>query len=146
MRNSGLFLAGILAWAGLSLCTLSARAETAPTSVWVFTTDRLPEIRGLDLATQVLTLDAIKKPLKSLSFVYPGTEEAARQQALAVINSPKGQDVLAQMRTNAQAVALAWQHGIDKLPAVLVDETYVVYGVYDVRSALDRVERVRHAQ
>jgi integrating conjugative element protein (TIGR03757 family) len=123
------------------LVTLQASAQ--PESVWVFTTATLPTLRQLDLSTQVFTLDAIEKPLRHLSFPYPGSEDAARNQAVLMINSRQGQAVLEQLRRNAQALALAWQSGIDKLPAVLVDQTYVVYGEYDVQIALDRVALFR---
>ncbi|MCB1674823.1 MAG: TIGR03757 family integrating conjugative element protein [Halioglobus sp.] len=123
--------------------TLAVPALAAPAAVWVFTTAQLPPLQRLELATQVWVLDAIEAPLHALSFPFPGSEEAARRQAVAVINAPRGQAMLAQLRRHAQAVALAWQSGIEKLPAVLVDQRYVVYGEYDVQAALARVARFR---
>ena len=79
----------------------------------------------------------------ALAFPFPGSEEAARRQAVTLLNAPQGQALLAQLRRHAQAVALAWQSGIEKLPAVLVDQRYVVYGAYDVQAALARVARFR---
>ena len=50
------------------------------------------------------------------------------------------------MRESAEATTIAWMHGIEKLPAVLVNEQYVVYGVFDVAAAIDQVARFRSAR
>ena len=130
------------------VCGISTAAAVAapPESVWVFTTQQLPAVQRLDLATEVFVLDSIDTPLKNLSFQNPKNEAAARQHAMAIIQSPEGQAVLAQLKTHAQAVAIAWQSGITKLPAVLVDGDYVVYGEYDVQVAIDHIMRYRHEQ
>ena len=126
---------------------LSSNLSAAETgSVRVFTTDQLPPLKHVDLAEHVFVLDDIEKPLASLSFDYPGSEAQARQQANALLNSPRGQALLAKIKRNATAVAVAWQSGIAKLPAVLVDEQFVVYGEYDVRTAIARVEAHRREQ
>ena len=141
VRASGIF------WGALCAMTLhpvaAIPASTEPASVQVFTTAQLPTLRRLDRATRVWVLDTIENPLKTLSFPYPGNEEAARRQAVSLINSPRGQAVLAQLRSTAQAVALAWQSGIEKLPAVLIDHHYAVYGDYDVQVAVERVALFR---
>ena len=127
----------------LFIATVSA-AETG--RVWVFTTEQLPPLKHTHLAEHVFVLDDIEKPLASLSFDYPGSEAQARQRASALLNSPKGQALLADIKRNTKAVAVAWQSGIAKLPAVLVDEQFVVYGEYDVRTAIGRVEAHRRAR
>ncbi len=147
MRTSSFYkTSGCQVLALLCGITVSAVAQEAPESVWVFTTQRLPALQRLDLATEVFVLDTIEKPLKNLSFQNPKNETAARQHAMAVIRSSEGQAVLAQLKTHAQAVAIAWQSGIAKLPAVLIDGNYVVYGEYDVQVAIDRITRFRHGQ
>ena len=130
------------------LCGLSAATTAAapPESVWVFTARELPDVQRLDLATEIFVLDTMEKPLQNLSFQNPKNDEVARRQAMAVIRSPKGQAVLAELKTHAQAVAIAWQSGIAKLPAVLMDGNYVVYGEYDVQVAIDRIMRYRYGQ
>ena len=114
--------------------------------MWVFTTEQLPPLKQLGLAEHVFVLDDIEKPLATLSFDYPGSEAQARQHASALLNSPQGQALLADIKRNAKAVAVAWQSGIAKLPAVLVDEQFVVYGEYDVRTAIARIEAHRRAR
>jgi integrating conjugative element protein (TIGR03757 family) len=118
-------------------------AASEPASVQVFTTAHLPALQRLDRATRVCVLDAFEAPLKTLSFPYPGSEEGARRQAVSMINSPRGQAALDALRRAAEAAALAWQSGIQRLPAILVDQRYVVYGEYDVQVALERVADFR---
>lgn len=113
--------------------------------MWVFTTEQLPPLKHVGLAEHVFVLDDIEKPLASLSFDYPGSEAQARQRANVILNSPLGRATLADIKRNAKAVAVAWQSGIAKLPAVLVDEQFVVYGEYDVRIAVERIEAHRRA-
>ena len=133
---------------GIVLAALlgKAFAAFADESVWVFTAHQLPPLQHTDKADRVFVLDNVDNALKRLSFANPGNEALAQQRAMAVIQSPKGQAMIARMHGSAQAIAVAWQHGIDKLPAVLVDERYVVYGVYNVESALAQIARVRDAQ
>ena len=126
------------------LGSLSLSAAASP-SVWVFTTEQLPPLKRLDLAHQVFVLDDIEKLLRALAFQYPGSEGKAEQKANVILNSQKGQALLAQIKRNAHSVAIAWQSGIARLPAVLIDEQYVVYGEYNVQIAMDRVKRHRHA-
>ena len=115
-------------------------------TVWVFTTDQLPPLQHTDRADRLFVLDNVDKALKKLSFLNPGNEAQAKQRAMKLIQSPEGQAMIARMRSSAEAIAVAWQHGIEKLPAVLVDEQYVVYGVYNVESALAQIARYRDAR
>ena len=115
-------------------------------TVWVFTVDQLPSLQHTDRADRVFVLDGVDNTLKKLSFANPGDEAQAKQRAMALIQSQDGHAMITRMRHSAEAIAVAWQHGIAKLPAVLVDEQYVVYGVYDVESALAQIARYRDAQ
>ena len=65
---------------------------------------------------------------------------------MTILRSPSGQAAIARMRDSAEATAVAWQHGIEKLPAVLVDEQFVVYGAFDVAFAIAQVARYRDAR
>lgn len=120
--------------------------EPAPGQVWLFTAQQLPPIRHTDRADRLFVLGDVDQSLKALSFANPGNQVQAKQRAMAVIQSTQGQAMIARMRGSVEAIAVAWQHGIEKLPAVLVDECYVVYGVYNVETALQQIERARDAQ
>ena len=135
---------------GIALTVLMALVlpvEAAePATVWVFTADPLPPLQHTEQVDRLFVLDAVDSALKKLSFANPGNEAQAKQRALALIQSRDGQAMTARLRLSAEAIAVAWQHGIAQLPAVLVDERYVVYGVYDVESALTRIAGYRDAQ
>ena len=136
MRSALLFL--------LYIHTIAAQA--AEGTVWVFTANRLPPLQHVDQAERLFVLDHADNALRRLSFPNPGSEAAAREKALLIIQSPRGQEAIARMRESAEATTIAWMHGIEKLPAVLVDEQYVVYGVFDVAAAIDQVARFRSAR
>ena len=135
-------------WIGLVLFVIQVLPAQAndQASVWVFTANRLPTLRNLGHADRVFILDHADNALRGLSFNNPGNEAQARDRAMVIIQSPQGQAAISRMRNSAEAIAVAWQHGIEKLPAVLVDERYVVYGVYDVESAVAQIVRVRDAR
>ena len=120
--------------------------RAADPTVWVFTADRLPSLQNIDKADRLFVLDRADNALKRLSFPNPGVEVAARDRAMGILRSPKGRVALASMRSSAEATVVAWQHGIEKLPAVLVDGQFVVYGLYDVTSAAAHVARYRDAR
>ncbi len=119
---------------------------TSAREVMVFTAEGLAPMTHLEAATAVHHLAPIDPLLDQLSFPYPGSEAAAKARANDVLNSPAGKAVLDAVKTRANAAGLAWLAGIDYLPAVLVSPGYVVYGVYDVREALDRVEEYLNAE
>ena len=69
------------------------------------------------------------------------------QQAAAIIharlNSPSGKRLQSDLAKAQQALTDAWSMGIEKIPAVVVDRRYVVYGEPDVAKALDLINRAR---
>ena len=135
-------------WMTIAGLAMSAQAVLASetSSVWVFTADRLPVLQHVEQADRLFVLDHADTALRGLSFNNPSSEAQARQRAMAIIQSPSGKAAIDRVRNSAEAIAVAWQHGIQKLPAVLVDERYVVYGVYDVESALAQIARYRDAR
>lgn len=128
------------------LLYMGASTALAAETVWVFTAERLPPLQHLDQADRLFVLDHADSALRRLSFPNPGSEVAAKDQALLIIQSPRGQAAIARIRESAEATTVAWMHGIEKLPAVLVDEQFVVYGVFDVAAAVDQVKRYRNAR
>lgn len=127
----------------LVLAVQAGMAQAADSTVWVFTADRLPPLHNVNHADRLFVLEHADNALRQLSFPNPGNAAAARDRAMAIIQSPRGRAAIARVRNSAEATAVAWQYGIEKLPAVLVDEQFVVYGVYDVVAALARVRDAR---
>ena len=75
--------------------------------------------------------------------------EADPEQATATVNRRLSQgaaDLQRRIATAYQGVADAWSLGITTIPAVVVDQRYVVYGEPDVARAIARVELHRRAE
>ncbi|KAF0804398.1 TIGR03757 family integrating conjugative element protein [Alloalcanivorax xenomutans] len=91
----------------------------------------------------VVELDAPARLDGALSMDLPADPDAAAQAMQARMRSDDWQHVFKEYGRAYEAVARAWQIGIEKIPAVVVDGTYVVYGVHDVAQALQRIEQAR---
>lgn len=70
-----------------------------------------------------------------------------RQNATAIIHarlsSPSGKRLQSDLAKAQQGLTDAWSMGIKKIPAVVVDRRYVVYGEPDVAKALELINRAR---
>ncbi|KHO64286.1 TIGR03757 family integrating conjugative element protein [Pseudomonas flexibilis] len=125
----------------LALTSAGALAEsiTAASPVWVIT-DRWHPVRGE--ADRLIELDAptrIEEDLSSRLSSDPG-------RAHVQVRSRLRGDVYQGLLQAYQDVTEAWRLGVAKIPAVVVDGRYVVYGEPDVVRAVDRVEQWRKAQ
>lgn len=114
--------------------------------VWVFTARTAPPMAGISKADRLWVLGDIDEPFSALRFENPGDANAAKRLAAARIQSPAGQAAIEKVKAIGAATVMAWRYGIDKLPAVLVDREYVVYGESSVSAALARIERHRNEE
>ena len=128
----------------LALTLAAALAATAVTAaeVWVITDQQHP-VRGK--SDRLIELDAPTRIEAELSAQLPNEPEQAA--ALVQRRLHEGGKALQQRLAAAyQGVTDAWSLGITKVPAVVVDQRYVVYGEADVSRALARVEQYRREQ
>lgn len=127
----------------LGILVLAATASVAAaTEVWVIT-DRTHPVSGH--ADRHIPLDAVPQLEVALAEGLPpepGKAAAIVRQRL----KQGGTDLQRRIGTAYQGVADAWSLGITKVPAVVVDRRYVVYGETDVARAVARIERHRRAQ
>ena len=69
------------------------------------------------------------------------------QLAAAIIHgrlsSPSGKRLQSDLTKAQQDITDAWSMGIEKIPAVVVDRRYVVYGEPDVAKALELINRAK---
>lgn len=73
---------------------------------------------------------------------------ANAEQATAIVKGRLNQgwaDLQRRIASAYQGVADAWSLGITTIPAVVVDQRYVVYGEADVARAIARIEQHRRA-
>ena len=109
--------------------------------VVAFTLSSMP-LRAEGTAT-VHVLDARDGHAEAFGADLPGDPERALTEARRRLETPAGRATLARLASAAAGNALASRLGIEKLPAVVVDGRYVVYGVRDVARAVERIEAWR---
>jgi integrating conjugative element protein (TIGR03757 family) len=108
--------------------------------VWVVTDHQHPVQAPSD--TRVTYLDAASRIERELSNALPA--ESARAAALVQERMSRGRIAFQRALAEAyQGVADAWSAGIIKVPAVIVDRRYIVYGERNVERALREIERHR---
>jgi len=114
--------------------------------VVAFTLSSMPLRAGSD--TTVHVLDERDGRAEAFGADLPADPERALVEAKRRLATPAGRAALQRIAAAAAGNALASRLGIEKLPAVVVDGRYVVYGVCDVARAVERVEawRERHEQ
>lgn len=117
----------------------SARAEA-----WAVTDSAHP--LSLPPAVRLIQLDAGERLEAQLSTGLP-TDPA--QAALALrqrLQGPAGVRRGQELAAAQQGLVEAWSVGVQKLPAVVVDRRYVVYGETDVSQALARIDAYRQRE
>ena len=116
-------------------------ASPAAGDVVAFTLSSMP-LRATGTAT-VHMLDARDGYAAAFGADLPADPERALAEARRRVATAAGRAALARIAEAAAGNVLASQLGIEKLPAVVVDGRYVVYGVRDVARAVERVEAWR---
>ncbi|MDH5857574.1 TIGR03757 family integrating conjugative element protein [Lampropedia aestuarii] len=119
------------------LTTSALNAET-----WIVT-DQAHPVSGK--ADRLILLDAPSRIEVELAFGLPADPARAEHIARDRLNQG-GADLQRRIATAYQCVADAWSLGITSIPAVVVDQRYVVYGEPDVARALARIEQYRRSQ
>jgi integrating conjugative element protein (TIGR03757 family) len=126
---------------GLLLCLLGSSAFAA--DVLVVTDSRHP-VQSTGSA-RVIELDLPERIESELAAGLPN--DPSRAAALVQQRLRDGGQALQRRIGSAyQGVADAWGLGLAKVPAVVVDRRYVVYGEPDVARAVARVEAHRRTQ
>lgn len=119
----------------LALC-FSAIAVHAQ-EVIVITDQRYPVVNVPDHA-RIIELDAAEQYQKEISQNLPNDPEQAAQIVQKRVEEG-GQMMQNTMREVLQGAVDAWSMGVTKIPAVIVDQRYVVYGQADVELALQKI-------
>ncbi len=94
---------------------------------------------------RLIALDEAHRIEAELSAELP----ADPKQAAAIVKrrlNQGGADLQRRLASAYQGVTEAWSLGITSLPAVVVDQRYVVYGEPDVARAVARIEQHRRSR
>jgi len=137
-RQSAPFLGHVLA----CLCACAIAAPACASDVWVVTDSQHP-VQTV-LGARVVELDAPSRIRRELSAHLP----ADPKQAAALVQQRLqrgGPELQRQLAGAYQGVVDAWQLGVTKVPAVVVDHRYVVYGEPNVARALSWIEVYRRS-
>lgn len=95
------------------------------------------------VGARVVLLDAPERLEQQLSEGLPADPRQAAAVMQQRMRSASAQQLGRDLAKAHQDVADAWSLGVVKLPAVVVDRRYVVYGQPDVAAAVASVERYR---
>ncbi|OEO27849.1 integrating conjugative element protein [Pseudomonas sp. J237] len=119
-------------------------AATAQGETWVVTDQAHPV--NAPVGVRVILLDEQQRLEEQLSRSLPSDPRQAAAAAQRFLASPEGKRLQDDLAKAQQGAADAWSAGVDKLPAVVVDRRYVVYGEPDVATALGLIDRARSMQ
>ncbi|HEV2678920.1 MAG TPA: TIGR03757 family integrating conjugative element protein [Rhodanobacter sp.] len=118
---------------------LPVDAQERPAEVWVFTDAQHPVTQAS--TARVVLLDAPSRLEASLSAALPA--DAAMAAAMVQQRLKQRPDWQRQFASAYQGVTDAWSLGITRVPAIVVDRRYVVYGDTDVAHAAARIASYR---
>lgn len=122
-----------LLWA----CTC-AQGET-----WIVTDNAHPVTNSAD--NRVILLDEQLRLEEHLTSELPSNPTNAAPSLQSYLASPEGTGFQRELIQAQQGLTDAWNVGVEKVPAVVVDRCYVVYGEADVAKATALIDKVRSA-
>ncbi|MFV1849163.1 MAG: TIGR03757 family integrating conjugative element protein [Thalassospira sp.] len=133
---------------GLGLIVVCVSIVLVAESVWsesiedvvVFTTSAFPIQDPSQRASQVYELDATVGSLAALGENLPKDPQRAHAEVMRRLNDETWRDRFTAVQHALEGVSEAWMHNIQRLPAVLVNDRYLIYGVTDIDRALAWVE------
>ncbi|MGX9249960.1 TIGR03757 family integrating conjugative element protein [Pantoea ananatis] len=113
----------------------------------VIYTDHAHPVTGeLSPDVTVTELDAPDRLQSELFGSLSANPAQAEQQARAVIASPTFRQNQQALAASYAGVAHAWSLGLEKYPAVVFDDKWVVYGTTDVAAAREKLNALREKQ
>lgn len=111
---------------------------------WVVTDRTHPVNASVDV--RVILLDEQQRLEEQLSRSLPADPRQAATAVQRFLATPDGARLQADLAKAQQGATDAWSTGVEKIPAVVVDRKYVVYGEPDVATAARLIDRARSMQ
>ncbi|WP_252090620.1 TIGR03757 family integrating conjugative element protein [Pseudomonas sp. MWU13-3659] len=121
----------------VALANSTAHAET-----WAIT-DAAHPLTSVPADVRVIKLDDQQRIEEQLSRKLPPNPHQAALAARQFMGTPAGAALMQQLAVAQQANADAWSLGVSKVPAVVVDRRYVVFGQPDVTAAMQTINQAR---
>nr|QIU79937.1 integrating conjugative element [Pseudomonas aeruginosa] len=104
------------------------------------------KIVKLEHACSSFTIFATEPLEEQLTDALPKDPQQAQVAFQQLLQSPEGRRLQAELVKAQQDVTDAWSLGVEKIPAVVVDRQYVVYGEPDVPRALELIAKARRTR
>tara|TARA_B100000378_G_scaffold269486_1_gene257584 strand:- start:519 stop:899 length:381 start_codon:yes stop_codon:yes gene_type:complete len=120
-------------------------AGAASAGVEVFTIAGLP-VTNAPENTPIVELDAPARLDAQISQGLPGDPDQARQAMRERVSRPDWPEMKARYQSAYTGLTRAWMLGIEKVPAVVVDGQYVVYGEPNVARALSTIDQAKRQE
>ncbi|WP_119736984.1 TIGR03757 family integrating conjugative element protein [Pseudomonas sp. Larv2_ips] len=120
----------------LLFLSTASHAET-----WVITDQAHPV--SAPTGVRIIRLDDQQRLEELLSRQLSADPRQAEATIQRFLSSPAGKRLQNDLAQAQQGVTDAWSVGIEKIPAVVVDRRYVVYGETDVSKAVTQIDRAR---
>lgn len=121
---------------------LTAASVSAHASTWVITDSNNPVHGQPD---RLILLDTAEQLEAELSTDLPIDPKQAASLAQQRLRSG-GTDLQQRLADAYQGITDAWSLGITKIPAIVIDQRYVVYGEPDIETAQDKVRQFLQGQ
>lgn len=125
------------------ILTLALSSTGFASNYQVFTTTFLPAVNTSGYTAEIYYLNLPELTLARLGHYQQGDKKKAQQQAMSLLGSAQGKTMLRDLEYAFKGVLRAWEHEITDLPAILVDDSYLIYGVYDLKEAEQLVNSFR---
>lgn len=125
-----------LAFMALTFLSATAHAET-----WVITDQAHPV--SVPTGVRIIRLDDQQRLEELLSQQLPNDQRQAEATIQRYLATPAGKRLQSDLVQAQQGTTDAWSVGVEKIPAVVVDRRYVVYGEADVAKAIAQIDRAR---
>ena len=119
--------------ASMAFTFLSA---TAHAETWVITDQAHPV--SVPTGVRIIRLDDQQR-LEQL----PNDQRQAEATIQRYLATPAGKRLQSDLVQAQQGITDAWSVGVEKIPAVVIDRRYVVYGEADVAKAIAQIDRAR---
>jgi len=120
---------------------LCLTAGSVNAQVWVITDSRHP-VTGNASVQRVIQLDTAQQIETELSAHLPADPQQATTLVQQRLNHG-GASLQQRLRDAYQGITDAWSMGITTLPAVVVEQRYVVYGEANLDKALATIDQYR---
>jgi len=120
----------------LTFLSATAHAET-----WVITDQAHPV--SVPTGVRIIRLDDQQRLEELLSQHLHNDQRQAEATIQRYLATPAGKRLQSDLVQAQQGITDAWSVGVEKIPAVVVDRRYVVYGEADAAKAIAQIDRAR---